>query len=211
MWRCRPRRRPLTGRSARTSTTPHPISRAPISTPHAPHPQETFGELKGQLDGPSFNILMTLVKEKVEALGPYARDEFEQLCALFGLDDKFREVEAAAASEGSSESKGGAAAAVEGSKKKGAGKAPPQPSETAARTSELLSNMAPEDLARHRRMLIKRKELAELQGMQDREAELFQEAEANLKSTKDKLRAVYNDMGSLAPEAQKLLQRCAEN
>lgn len=154
---------------------------------------------------------MTLVKEKVEALGPYARDEFEQLCALFGLDDKFREVEAAAASEGSSESKGGAAAAVEGSKKKGAGKAPPQPSETAARTSELLSNMAPEDLARHRRMLIKRKELAELQGMQDREAELFQEAEANLKSTKDKLRAVYNDMGSLAPEAQKLLQRCAEN
>jgi hypothetical protein len=154
---------------------------------------------------------MTLVKEKVEALGPYAQGEFEQLCAQLDLDDKFRQVEATAASESGSDDKAGTAAVEGGGKKKGTGKTPPPQQSQTTSTSELLSNMAPEDLARHRRMLIKRKELAELQGMQDREAELFQEAEANLKSTKDKLRAVYNDMSSLAPEAQKLLQRCAEN
>lgn len=40
---------------------------------------------------------------------------------------------------------------------------------------------------------------------------LFEGAEAALKATKDKMRAVYHDLGSISPDAQKLLQRCAEN
>lgn len=40
---------------------------------------------------------------------------------------------------------------------------------------------------------------------------MYLEAEENLKTTKNKMKAVYHDMSSLAPEAQKLLQRCTEN
>ena len=43
------------------------------------------------------------------------------------------------------------------------------------------------------------------------EAELFQGAEGTLKATKDKMKAVYHDLSSISPDAQKLLQRCAEN
>jgi len=40
---------------------------------------------------------------------------------------------------------------------------------------------------------------------------LYSEAEENLKLTKNKMKEVYNDLSTLAPEAQKLLQRCVEN
>jgi len=40
---------------------------------------------------------------------------------------------------------------------------------------------------------------------------LYSEAEENLKVTKNKMKEVYNDLSTLAPEAQKLLQRCVEN
>lgn len=43
------------------------------------------------------------------------------------------------------------------------------------------------------------------------EGELFQGAEEALKATKDKMKAVYHDLSSISPDAQKLLQRCAEN
>jgi hypothetical protein len=43
------------------------------------------------------------------------------------------------------------------------------------------------------------------------EAGLFQQAEDGLKATKEKMRAVYHDLGSISPDAQNLLQRCAEN
>lgn len=131
--------------------------------------QESFGELKGQIDGQSFNILMTLLKEKVAALEPYAQGEFEDLCQKLGLNDKFREAEtlkaAAAAASLPTASGAAPAAAGGGGKKKSTGK---QPAKTYQTQGESSSSMAPEDLARHRRMVIKRKELAELQGMQDR-------------------------------------------
>lgn len=60
-------------------------------------------------------------------------------------------------------------------------------------------------------MALKKKELAELKQMEERETALFQGAEATLKATKDKMKAVYHDLGSIGPDAQKLLQRCAEN
>lgn len=132
------------------------------------HTQESFGELKGQIDGQSFNILMTLLKEKVAALEPYAQGEFEDLCLKLGLNDKFREAEtlkAAAAAASLPTPSSAAPAAAAGSKKKSTGK---QPAKTYQAQGEGTSSIAPEDLARHRRMVIKHKELAELQGMQDR-------------------------------------------
>jgi hypothetical protein len=120
---------------------------------------------------------MTLVKEKMQALGPFAQNEFEGLCAELGLEAKFRQVEtqeaataaAAQAVINAAEKKKAdavaaalaAAAAAVVSKK--AGKVGGQGS-----SGEGLSSTTPEDLARHRRMVIKRKELAELQGMQER-------------------------------------------
>lgn len=35
--------------------------------------QESFGELKKSIDAKSFNIFMTMVKEKMEGLKPYAQ------------------------------------------------------------------------------------------------------------------------------------------
>ena len=159
-----------------------------LTPPSLPPPalfsiQETFGELKGQLDGPSFNILMTLVKEKMQALGPFAKNEFEELCAELGLEDKFRQVEtqeaatvaAAQAVINAAEKKKAAAvaaalAAAAAAVSKKAVKAGERGS-----SGEELSSMTPEDLARHRRMVIKRKELAELQGMQERVRRCFWE------------------------------------
>lgn len=43
------------------------------------------------------------------------------------------------------------------------------------------------------------------------EAELFQGAEETLTATKNAMKSVYHDLSSISPDAQKLLQRCAEN
>jgi hypothetical protein len=52
---------------------------------------------------------MTMVKEKVEGLKPYAQAEFEGLCAEFDLNAKFRQVEEAAAAAASAEASAAAA------------------------------------------------------------------------------------------------------
>lgn len=41
--------------------------------PSSQHAQESFGELKDAMDAKSFNIFMSMVKEKVEGLQPYAQ------------------------------------------------------------------------------------------------------------------------------------------
>lgn len=112
----------------------------------------------------------------MQALGPFAQNEFEELCAELGLEDKFRQVEtqeaatvaAAQAVINASEKKKAAAvaaalAAAAAAVSKKAAKAGGKGS-----SGDGLSSMTPEVLARHRRMVIKRKELAELQGMQER-------------------------------------------
>ncbi|TFJ86496.1 hypothetical protein NSK_002153 [Nannochloropsis salina CCMP1776] len=175
---------------------------------------EAFGDLKSQLDGPSFNILMTMVKEKMQALGPFAHREFQELCTELGLEDKFRQVEAEI-SEAATHRE--AASRTKGRRKARPGRVgmnstdPQEQFGNENCNDSVADDMPPEDLARHRRMVIKRKELAELRGMQEREVTLLRDAEESLKATKDKMRAVYHDMSSLAPEAQRLLQRCTEN
>jgi len=133
--------------------------------------QEAFGDLKSQLDGPSFNILMTMVKEKMQALGPFAQKEFQELCTELGLEDKFRQVEAqiseaATHREAASRTKGrrNARTGKEGMKSTD----PQEQFGNENCNDSVADDMPPEDLARHRRMVIKRKELAELRGMQER-------------------------------------------
>lgn len=184
---------------------------------------ETFGGLKDQLDGPLFNILMTLVKEKMQGLGPFAQNEFEEMCAEMGLEDKFRQVETqeaakvaaaqavvTAAEKKKSDAVAAALATAAAAVRRKGGNGPAgQVGEEDS--SDRLGGMTPEGLARHRRMVIKRKELTELQGMHEKEASLYSEAEEDLKVAKNKMKEVYNDLGTLAPEAQRLLQRCVEN
>lgn len=112
----------------------------------------------------------------MQALGPFAQNEFEELCAELGMEDKFRQVEAQEAATVAA-----AQAAISAAEKKKAAAVAAALAAAAAAVSkkggnvggkgssgEELSTMTPEDLARHRRMVIKRKELAELQGMQER-------------------------------------------
>lgn len=132
---------------------------------------------------------MTLVKEKMQALGPFAQHEFEELCAELGLEDKFRQVETqeaataaaaqaviSAAEKKKADAVAAALAAAAAAVSKKAGKVGGKGSSSG---EEGLSSMTPEDLARHRRMVIKRKELAELQGMQER-VRLFEVEEGGL-------------------------------
>lgn len=133
--------------------------------------QEAFADLKSQLDGPSFNILMTMVKEKMQALGPFAQKEFQELCTELGLEDKFRQVEAqiseaATHREAASRTKGrrNARTGKEGMKSTD----PQEQFGNENCNDSVADDMPPEDSARHRRMVIKRKELAELRGMQER-------------------------------------------
>lgn len=116
----------------------------------------------------------------MQGLGPFAQNEFEEMCAEMGLEDKFRQVETqeaakvaaaqavvTAAEKKKSDAVAAAlAAAAAAVRRKGGNGSAGQVGEEDS--SDRLGGMTPEGLARHRRMVIKRKELTELQGMHEK-------------------------------------------
>lgn len=115
----------------------------------------------------------------MQGLGPFAQNEFEEMCAELGLEDKFRQVETqeaaavaaaqaaiTAAEKKKSDAVAAALAAAAAAVRRKGGGAGGQAGEES--NSDRLGGMTPEGLARHRRMVIKRKELVELQGMQEK-------------------------------------------